>query len=182
MLFRSRVSGEALTSAYEATVSLTNVQNIPHHTEVEIEPADALSHHVLGHFRLERSLGQGGMGEVYRALDTSLQRYVAVKVMRKKGDNFSKRVEGMLREAVAQARLNHPHVVTIYYVGRQEEEPFLAMELLPGPTLAERIKHEGVIPYPDAIRFAIQIASALKHATIFDLIHADIKQIGRAHV
>ncbi|MFM8570819.1 MAG: protein kinase domain-containing protein [Pirellula sp.] len=170
-----RVSGEALQDAYEATVSLSSLQSSARDCEVDLAPADAMTDRVFGHFKLERQLGQGGMGAVYRALDTSLQRYVAVKVMRKKGADFSQRVNDMLREAVAQARLNHPNVVTIYYVGRQEEEPFLAMELLPGPTLAERIKRQGTIPYPEAIEYGIQVASALKHATIFDLIHADIK-------
>lgn len=170
-----RVSGEALHSAYQATISLTNMHALAGTLEVEVEPVDALMHEHYGHFRIDRPLGRGGMGAVYRALDTSLQRYVAVKVMRKKGEGFTGQVEDMLREAVAQARLNHPNVVTIYYVGRQEEEPFLAMELLPGPTLAERIKQEGRLPYAEAIEVAKQIASALKHASLFDLIHADIK-------
>ena len=170
-----RVLGEALQDAYEATVSLTSLQSSAQDCEVELAPIDAMTDQVFGHFKLDKQLGQGGMGAVYRALDTSLQRYVAVKVMRKRGDDFSKRVDDMLREAIAQARLNHPNVVTIYYVGRQEEEPFLAMELLPGPTLAERIRRQGAIPYPEAIEYCIQVASALKHATIFDLIHADIK-------
>lgn len=170
-----RVSGEALQDAYEATVSLSSLQSSARDCEVDLAPLDAMSDQIFGHFKLEKQLGQGGMGAVYRALDTSLQRYVAVKVMRKKGDDSTQRVNDMLREAVAQARLNHPNVVTIYYVGRQQEEPFLAMELLPGPTLAERIRRQGPIPYPEAIRYALQVASALRHATIFDLIHADIK-------
>lgn len=170
-----RVAGEALQDAYEATVSLASLQSSARDCEVELAPIDAMTDQIFGHFKLEKQLGQGGMGAVYRALDTSLQRYVAVKVMRRKGENFSQRVNDMLREAVAQARLNHPNVVTIYYVGRQEEEPFLAMELLPGPTLAERIRRDGTIPYPEAVSYCIQVASALKHATLFDLIHADIK-------
>ena len=170
-----KVSGEALQDAYEATVSLSNLQSSERDWDVDLAPIDAMSDQLFGHFKLDKQLGQGGMGAVYRALDTSLQRYVAVKVMRKKGDDSTQRVNDMLREAVAQARLNHPNVVTIYYVGRQEEEPFLAMELLPGPTLAERIRRQGAMPYPEAIGYGIQVASALKHATIFDLIHADIK-------
>ncbi len=170
-----RVLGEALQDAYEATVSLSSLQGSPRDCEVDLDPVDAMTDHVFGHFKLEKQLGQGGMGAVYRALDTSLQRYVAVKVMRRKSQSSSEQVDPMLREAVAQARLNHPHVVTIYYVGRQNEEPFLAMELLPGPTLAERIRRQGALPYSETIGYGIQVASALKHATIFDLIHADIK-------
>ncbi len=170
-----RVLGLAFQGAYQATVSLANIHAVQGSLDVDVEPIDALTHAQYGHFRIDRPLGRGGMGAVYRALDTSLQRYVAVKVMRRRGESFSGQVDDMLREAVAQARLNHPNVVTIYYVGRHDEEPFLAMELLPGPTLAERVKVEGNLPYSEAIEYAKQIASALKHASLFDLIHADIK-------
>jgi eukaryotic-like serine/threonine-protein kinase len=117
----------------------------------------------------------GGMGAVYRALDTSLQRFVAVKVMRYTDHNMESRISSMLREAIAQARLNHPNVVVIYYVGREGEEPFLAMELLPGPTLSERLKSDGKVPYGDTIRYAIQIVSALDHASKYGIVHGDIK-------
>ncbi len=130
----------------------------------------------LGHFRLVSLLGQGGMGVVYRALDESLQRYVAVKVMRCTGADGSSaaRVTRLLDEAVAQARLNHPHVVTIYYVGRDSTDPFFAMELLPGPTL-DKLLLEGPLPYPQVIRYARQVASALAQATRLGLVHGDIK-------
>lgn len=129
---------------------------------------------MFGHFRLEIPIGRGGMGAVYRAFDTSLERRVAVKVM-KPGDSITEtQIANMLREAVAQARLNHPNVVTIYYVGRHREEPFLAMELVDGPTIADKIK-SGAIDYGEAIRIAIQVVDALEHANHFGIIHADIK-------
>jgi eukaryotic-like serine/threonine-protein kinase len=130
----------------------------------------------LGHFRLISMLGQGGMGVVYRALDESLQRFVAVKVMRCTSAEGSStaRVTRLLDEAVAQARLNHPHVVTIYYVGRDDVDPFFAMELLPGPTL-DKVLADGPLPYPRVIRFARQISSALSQATKMNLVHGDIK-------
>ncbi len=130
----------------------------------------------LGHFRLISILGQGGMGVVYRALDESLQRYVAVKVMRNSGTEGSsaQRVTRLLDEAVAQARLNHPHVVTIYYVGRDNEDPFFAMELLPGPTL-DKVLANGPLPYSQVVRFARQVVSALSEATKLNLVHGDIK-------
>ncbi|MEM8734849.1 MAG: protein kinase [Planctomycetota bacterium] len=131
----------------------------------------------LGHFRLMSKLGWGGMGAVYRALDESLQRFVAVKVIRSSDTDAPtsrKLINRLLDEAVAQARLNHPNVVTIYYVGREGEEPFFAMELLPGPTLAQLIEDEP-LPYTDLIHYARQVVSALSHANRLGLVHGDIK-------
>ena len=129
----------------------------------------------LGHFKLLSKLGYGGMGEVYRALDQSLQRFVAVKLIRE-GDEAQSRklIARLLEEAIAQARLNHPNVVTIYYVGREEEEPFFAMELLPGPTLAQLIEQEP-LSYEDVIRYARQVCSAMSQANRLGLVHGDLK-------
>ncbi|GIW98276.1 MAG: hypothetical protein KatS3mg111_1609 [Pirellulaceae bacterium] len=131
----------------------------------------------LGHFRLMSRIGSGGMGAVYRALDESLQRFVAVKLIRsaeRQEGVTAKEIGRLLHEAIAQARLNHPNVVTIYYVGRQEEEPFFAMELLPGPTLHDVLR-EGALPFAEVIHYARQITSALSHAARLGLIHGDIK-------
>ncbi len=133
----------------------------------------------LGHFVLQEPLGEGGMGAVYRALDTSLQRYVAVKVLRSgssaENGTPNQRLANRLRcEAVSQARLNHPRVVTIYYVGREGEEPFLAMELLPGPNLQQRLS-QGSLPYAELIEYAIQMTDALDAADSAGMVHGDIK-------
>ncbi len=169
------VQAEAIQHAMSATVSISNFQSQEDVHHFELEEGESLINRLYGHFRIDRKLGSGGMGAVYRALDTSLQRYVAVKVMRNASQCVDSRIETMLREAVAQARLNHPNVVTIYYVGRQDEEPFLAMELLTGPTLSEKLTTDGVLPYADAIRYTIQVVSALRHASQFGIVHADIK-------
>ncbi len=130
----------------------------------------------LDHFLLEKRLGEGGMGVVYRALDTSLQRYVAVKVLRRgiveKGPANS--IEQLLTEAVAQARLNHPNIVTIYYVGHHNDEPFLAMELVSGRTVAQQAKDEP-LPFHSVIHLAVQVVDALRHASQFGIVHGDIK-------
>lgn len=131
----------------------------------------------LGHFRLMSKLGYGGMGAVYRALDESLQRLVAVKVIHKDPaqapETSQRKTRRLLEEAIAQARLNHPNVITIYYVGG-EDEPFLAMELLPGPTLAQAIEN-GPLPYEDIIRYGRQVCSALSQASRLGLVHGDVK-------
>jgi serine/threonine protein kinase len=169
------VQPEALRSAMTATVSISGLEEPSHISHLELHSIDDVLQEQYGHFRLDKKLGHGGMGSVFRALDTSLQRFVAVKVMRQSGKDLDTRVAAMLREAIAQARLNHPNVVTIYYVGREGEEPFLAMELLPGPTLAEKIKSEGPVTYGDAIRYGMQVVSALEHAHQFGIVHGDVK-------
>jgi uncharacterized RDD family membrane protein YckC len=166
---------EAFLSPLNATITITGLDEPEHDSTFDLHSPVDPPRKSYGHFELDRKLGNGGMGAVYRALDTSLQRFVAVKVMRYTDHNMEVRIASMLREAVAQARLNHPNVVVIYYVGREGDEPFLAMELLPGPTLAEKLKTDGKIPYADAIRYGIQVASALEHASKFGIVHGDIK-------
>ena len=130
----------------------------------------------LGHFLLQECLGGGGMGTVYRALDTSLQRYVAVKVLHvsesgSTGSGSSSGPERLMHEAIAQARLNHPNVVTVYYVGREDEMPFLAMELLSDGTLEDRKE----IPFRELIQMASQVSSALSQSHRQGVVHGDLK-------
>jgi hypothetical protein len=138
---------------------------------------DALVGRRLGHFELIAPLGQGGMGRVYRALDTSLQRYVAVKLLRpvageQKLDTQAE--QRLMQEAVAQARVNHPNVVTIYYVGHDGGQPFLAMEWVGGMSLSERLK-QGPMSFGEIAAVALQIASALRISDQLGIVHGDIK-------
>jgi len=131
----------------------------------------------LEHFQIIDVLGQGGMGKVYRAIDESLERYVALKVIDKKGTGSNKpEFDRLLLEARAQARLNHPNVVQIYYVQHrhQSTQPFFAMELVQGDTLEQRLKF-GPLEFTQVIDISLQVVSALKHARIFDIVHGDIK-------
>ena len=113
---------------------------------------------------------------MYQALDTSLQRYVAVKLLR--GQHMSppdeRDVETLMREAVSQARVEHPNIVTIYYVGKQDGDPFFAMELVNGVSIGEKIQ-EGNLSFSDISNVAHQIAEALKFSYGLDIIHGDIK-------
>ncbi|MFK7822475.1 MAG: protein kinase [Planctomycetaceae bacterium] len=150
-------------------------------TDVAIEPVEPEDDEMLGrslnHFTIVDRLGGGGMGTVYRALDESLQRYVAIKVIRRDravsgtGDTFQ--LERLLQEARAQARVNHANVVHIYFVSRDEEMPYLAMELVTGESLAQRLQKP--MPYSEVTRIAGQIADALREAAQFDIVHGDIK-------
>lgn len=129
-----------------------------------------------GHFSIVEPLGIGGMGTVYRALDESLQRYVALKVILGAGNagEESEGVQQLFQEARAQARVNHPNVVHIYYVDRSHGAPFFAMELVPGSTLKDRLE-EGVLPFDEVVRVGLQVADALKHAAKYGIVHGDIK-------
>ncbi len=188
-----KINGNALRSDMSLTTSIGSWDLVGDQLSRDTTLPDPVVGKNLGHFRIDEVIGQGGMGTVYRALDTSLQRFVAVKVMRgsqsgsgstagrnSAGRNSAERdsddgnLSGHLEEAIAQARLNHPNVATIYYVGRQGEEPFMAMELLPHGTLADQIE-AGPLPYRVAVGHVLRVAYALQHAHDFDIIHADIK-------
>src|SRR5436190_7348876 len=118
----------------------------------------------IGPYTITGLLGEGGMGQVYRALDSRLDRFVAIKISR---DRFSERFQ---REAHAIAALNHPNVCTLYDIGPN----YLVMELIEGPTLADRIK-EGPVPFPHAVKLARQIAAALGAAHEIGMVHRDLK-------
>ncbi|MCA9157565.1 MAG: protein kinase [Planctomycetales bacterium] len=160
-----------------ATQTLSFGDDIDRDTSFSVANSPDRSGEELGHFRLLSKIGHGGMGAVYRAMDQSLERLVAVKVMRAAGqgaDGSLEQVQKLLHEAVVQARLNHPNVVTIYYVGRNDEEPFFAMELLAGPTLGYLIR-ENQLPFNAVISYAQQVVAALKQASLLGLVHGDIK-------
>jgi eukaryotic-like serine/threonine-protein kinase len=118
----------------------------------------------LGPYRIESKLGEGGMGEVYRAVDTRLGRAVAVKIAQKQ---FIERFE---REARAISSLNHPHICTLYDVGPN----YLVMELVEGETIAARLR-SGALPVKTALRYASQILAALAEAHEKGIIHRDLK-------
>ena len=146
---------------------------------VGFEPdEDDLVGRTYGHFELIQPLGRGGAGFVYQAVDNSLQRYVAVKILKsgthnKTLDNESE-VDLLLQEAIAQARVTHPNIVTIYYVGNQDDEPFYAMELVDGISLSERIR-QGGIEFAEISSIAEQMTAALRSSFSMDIIHGDIK-------
>jgi Tol biopolymer transport system component len=128
----------------------------------------------LGPYRIEAPLGAGGMGEVFRATDTRLNRRVAIKVLPGRVA-FDPRLRARFaREAQAVAALAHPHICTLHDVGRQNGMDFLVMEHLEGETLAALLV-KGPLPFTRALTHAVEIASALDHAHRHGIVHRDLK-------
>src|SRR5262245_4032426 len=111
----------------------------------------------LGPYEISGVLGAGGMGEVYKAADTRLNRTVAIKVLPPHLSDDPERRQRFEREAQTIASLNHPNICTLYDVGRQKDVDFLVMEYLQGETLASRLA-SGPMPLDEALKVAIQIA------------------------
>ncbi|MCU0248439.1 MAG: serine/threonine-protein kinase [Bryobacter sp.] len=135
---------------------------------------DLTSGRMLGHFRIESRIGQGGMGAVYRARDEKLQRTVAIKVL---ADGHVSNLAGrqrFLREARAASALNHPGIVTIHEVATDDGIDYIAMELVEGESLDRRI-HKNGLPLKEALNYAVQIAAALAKAHASGIIHRDLK-------
>ncbi len=128
----------------------------------------------ISHYKLIRKLGSGGMGEVYFAEDERLSRKVALKILPQTNGNDRKNLNRFLQEARLAANLNHPNICTIYEVAETEETPLLAMELVEGDTIADKIKYSKLELF-DVLRIATQIADALDEAHRNGVIHRDIK-------
>jgi serine/threonine protein kinase len=130
---------------------------------------------MLRQFELRSKIASGGMGTVYRAWDTTLERLVAVKLMKKEMLDDPKAFESFSREARACARLNHTNIVHIYTFDEWESERYLVMELADRGSLDARIEKLHVLPELDVLDIGIKIGGALDMALKYDLLHRDIK-------
>src|ERR1700675_5047566 len=128
----------------------------------------------LGPYETQSLLGAGGMGEVYRARDTRLDRTVAVKILPQGLAETPEVRQRFEREARAVSSFNHPHICALYDVGHQDGIEYLVMEYLEGETLAARIE-KGPMPSADVLRYASQIADALDKAHRQGIVHRDLK-------
>ncbi len=128
-----------------------------------------------GRYRLEARIAAGGMSTVYRALDETLQRQVAIKLMNREVATDSDQLERFRREARAVAQLSHPHVVGVIDAGEDEGRPYIVFEYVEGETLKERIRRLGRLPIGEAVAYAIEIARALGAAHARHIVHRDVK-------
>lgn len=129
----------------------------------------------LGSYEVLSQIGAGGMGEVYQAHDTKLGRDVAIKVLPEAFAHDADRLSRFQREAKMLASLNHPNIASIHGLEKSGDTSYLVMELVPGETLAQRVKREGAVPVEEALTIAKQIAEALEAAHEKGIIHRDLK-------
>jgi eukaryotic-like serine/threonine-protein kinase len=128
----------------------------------------------LGHFSLLEKIGEGGMGRVYKARDTRLERLVAIKLLPEARSADADRRARFVQEAKAASALNHPNIITIHEIGEQDGQTFIVMELVEGKPLNELIPRKGM-RLKQALRIATQVADALSAAHAAGIVHRDLK-------
>lgn len=142
------------------------------------QPANApfgLSSDVTSRYSVLARIGQGGMGEVFKAQDTSLGREVALKFLSNRMVDDETAMRFFMREARAAAALNHPAIVTVYDIGVLDGRPFICMEYVDGTDLATRIDEQGPVPLGHAVNLTAQLALALDYAHERNVVHRDVK-------
>jgi serine/threonine protein kinase len=137
------------------------------------EKVDFIGHTIL-HYKVLEKIGEGGMGIVYKALDTHLQRPVAIKVLPPEIVGDRERRRRFAQEARAASALNHPNIITIYDIDQSEGADFIAMEYVAGKPLSELIRDKG-LPLREVLQYAVQIAGALEKAHGAGIVHRDLK-------
>lgn len=130
---------------------------------------------LIGRYKIERRIGEGAMADVYRAHDPSIDRPLAIKVLKTEFRQNREIANRFIREAKAAGALSHPNIATIYDVGQADGYPYIAMEFLDGAPLDEHIRGSGPLPVEEVLRIGEQIALALDYAHELGVVHRDIK-------
>src|SRR6266536_249759 len=129
----------------------------------------------LSHYRVVSKLGAGGMGEVYLAQDTKLDRKVAIKFLHEEFSKDTDKLNRFIQEAKAASALNHPNILTVYEIGEVNGKNYIATELIDGETLRQHLSHEESLPLNTILKIGVQVAEALSAAHQAGIIHRDIK-------
>ena len=130
---------------------------------------------IIGNYKIEEKIGEGGMGAVYRGVDTMLDREVAIKALRPELASQDSIVERFRTEAVTLAKLNHPNIATLFSLFRQGEELYMVLEFVRGETLDSILKRRGALPAGEAIPVFCQVLDGIDHAHELGIVHRDIK-------
>lgn len=128
----------------------------------------------IGHYKIIEKIGEGGMGEVYKGLDTMLEREVAIKLMRPELINRPEIVDRFKSEAVATGRMNHSNITTLYNFGQVNDQYYMALEFVQGKEL-EKILQNGALPWRKAVNYAIAALEGLEYAHQLGIVHRDLK-------
>ncbi|MBN1807948.1 MAG: protein kinase [Planctomycetes bacterium] len=139
------------------------------------EMGEGLVGKVVGGYRVLRRIGTGGMGSVYLAEQSSMKRFVALKVLNEELTEDERFVKDFMNEAKLAGRLNHPNIVRVYDFGKLENTYFMAMEYVDGKTLRDRLDQEGKLPPLEVVHIMQSVSEALAHAHGHGIVHQDIK-------
>jgi serine/threonine protein kinase len=166
---------ESLIAAHEQPDSLIDAPAYEAAAEIISDTQPALAPgQVVGHYQIIEPLGKGGMGEVYLASDTKLDRQVALKLLPAEFTNHKERLRRFIQEAKTASSLNHPNIITIHEIGQTEDLHFIATEFIAGQTLKQRLAR-APMALPEILDVLIQTANALQAAHAAGIIHRDIK-------
>ncbi|MGZ8188527.1 MAG: serine/threonine protein kinase [Methylosarcina sp.] len=129
----------------------------------------------IDNYQIIEKIGEGGMGEVYKGIDVMLEREVAIKLLKPELSSKEDVVQRFRSEAVALGRLHHNNIATVYNFGRHNDQYYMALEFVDGGTLEDIINQKGLLPWREAVHYAISILEGLSHAHGFNIVHRDIK-------
>lgn len=165
---------EILIASFDSTESFLENPAVEDFAElIDDSRPELQTGEIVAHYKILNLLGAGGMGEVYLAQDTKLNRRVALKFLPVEAINTESR-KRFQREAQAAAALDHPHICAIYEISEIGRRAFIAMQYVEGETLAEKLKHRN-LSLPETLKIAVQIADALTEAHLKGIVHRDIK-------
>jgi Tol biopolymer transport system component/predicted Ser/Thr protein kinase len=165
---------ESLLAAHERAGSALSSPPLAVTTQKPLDPLQGLIGQRIGHYQIVSRLGEGGMGIVYNARDTHLDRFVAIKVLPHELVADPDRKRRFVKEAKAASSLNHPNIITVHDIASENGRDFIVMEYVEGKTLGQLIPRRG-LKLSEVLKYAIQIADALGKAHAAGIIHRDLK-------